>query len=117
MKQKTATQIALEVGLVSEGEVWFSPNAENMDVSHCDLEEVVRLARADERKKYIAIDKELAEVYEMCVTQARTIKAMIDEKEAADFWRGKYDELIRHIESQNQYRKYLETQVFGGPTH
>jgi len=117
MKRKTATQLALEVGMVCEGFVWFSPNAENMDVSHEDLEKLVKLARADERKQYIALDKEIADLYEACLNQAKTIKAMMAEKEAADFWRGKYDELIRHIDSQNQYRRYLETQVFGGPTH
>lgn len=37
-------------------------------------------------------------------------------KEAADYWRNKYDELLKHIEHQNQYRRYLEREVFGGPT-
>jgi len=37
-------------------------------------------------------------------------------KEAADYWRTKYDELLKHIEHQNQYRRYLEREVFGGPT-
>ena len=37
-------------------------------------------------------------------------------KEAADYWRTKYDELLKHIEHQNQYCRYLEREVFGGPT-
>jgi len=37
-------------------------------------------------------------------------------KEAADYWRTKYDKLLKHIEHQNQYRRYLEREVFGGPT-
>ena len=37
-------------------------------------------------------------------------KALID----ADYWRNKYDELLKHIEHQNTYCRYLEQQVFGG---
>lgn len=32
----------------------------------------------------------------------------------ADFWRGKYDELLKHLEHQNKYLKFLEGEVFGG---
>ena len=52
--------------------------------------------------------------------QGRKGSLVIDEleeaKKAADYWRNKYDELLKHIEHQNQYRKYLEREVFGGPT-
>ena len=37
-------------------------------------------------------------------------------KKDAEYWRNKYDELLHHLENQNQYRKYLEREVFGGPT-
>lgn len=32
----------------------------------------------------------------------------------ADFWRGKYDELLQHLEHQNRYLRFLEGEVFGG---
>ena len=32
----------------------------------------------------------------------------------ADFWRGKYDELLKHLEHQNRYLRFLEGEVFGG---
>lgn len=32
----------------------------------------------------------------------------------ADFWRMKYDELLKHLEHQNQYLRFLEGEVFGG---
>ena len=32
----------------------------------------------------------------------------------ADFWRGKYDELLQHLEHQNKYLRFLEGEVFGG---
>jgi len=32
----------------------------------------------------------------------------------ADFWRGKYDELLKHLEHQNKYLRFLEGEVFGG---
>lgn len=32
----------------------------------------------------------------------------------ADFWRAKYDELLKHIKHQNQYVRFLEREVFGG---
>lgn len=35
--------------------------------------------------------------------------------DAADYWRNKYDELLKHIEHQSTYCRYLEQQVFGGP--
>ena len=31
----------------------------------------------------------------------------------ADFWRGKYDELLKHLEHQNRYLRFLEGEVFG----
>lgn len=34
----------------------------------------------------------------------------------ADYWRKKYDELLIHLEHQNDYRRFLERQVFGGPS-
>lgn len=34
----------------------------------------------------------------------------------AEYWRNKYDDLLHHLEHQNQYRKYLERKVFGGST-
>jgi hypothetical protein len=37
-------------------------------------------------------------------------------KADSDYWRQKYDLLLRNIESQYEYTKYLETQVFGGVT-
>lgn len=32
----------------------------------------------------------------------------------ADYWRNKYDELLKHLEHQQSYCRYLEQQVFGG---
>ena len=32
----------------------------------------------------------------------------------ADFWRDKYDELLKHLEHQNKYLRFLEGEVFGG---
>ncbi len=32
----------------------------------------------------------------------------------ADFWRTKYDELLKHLEHQNRYLRFLEGEVFGG---
>jgi hypothetical protein len=32
----------------------------------------------------------------------------------ADFWRTKYDELLKHLKHQNQYVRFLEGEVFGG---
>ena len=34
-------------------------------------------------------------------------------EEDANFWRLKYDLLLKHIKNQNDYRRYLERQVFG----
>jgi hypothetical protein len=34
----------------------------------------------------------------------------------ADYWRDKYDLMIKNLNSQYEYTKYLETQVFGGVT-
>lgn len=31
----------------------------------------------------------------------------------ADFWRTKYDELLKHLEHQNRYLRFLEGEVFG----
>ena len=43
-----------------------------------DLERFAALVAAHEREKYKAMDKELAELYEMAVNQAKTIKKYQD---------------------------------------
>lgn len=39
--------------------------------------------------------------------------ALAKAKEDADFWRLEYDLLLKHLKSQNDYRRFLERQVFG----
>ena len=44
--------------------------------------------------------------------QEKLTKALAD----ADYWRLKYDDLLKHIEHQSSYIRHLEQQVWGGVT-
>ena len=53
------------------------------------------------------------EIYEKILAFNNIPSIRVDINDA-DFWRGKYDELLKHLEHQNKYLKFLEGEVFGG---
>lgn len=55
---------------------------------------------------------DMALINEIEELNKKLIKAQYD----ADYWRDKYDLLLKNLESQYEYTKYIETQVFGGVT-
>ena len=77
MTQDEIIRMAREAGVDNSWDLnWFDPY----------FERFAALVAAHEREKYKAMDKELAELYEMAVNQAKTIKkyqdAVLAEREA-----------------------------------
>ena len=52
------------------------------------------------------------------MTEQERLKAELQKAQYdADYWRNKYDLLLKNIESQQSYINYIESQIFGGKTY
>lgn len=52
----------------------------------------------------------VGELIDNSILQFKLNKALED----ADYWRLAYDKLLKHINSQSDYIRHLESQVYGG---
>jgi len=66
------------------------------------LRQKARLATKDGRRLYRSVE----------IGQSGDVGSV--DVNDADFWRTKYDELLKHLEHQNRYLRFLEGEVFGG---
>lgn len=70
-----------------------------------------RLSKAMVAKEPGGMGK-MGELIDNSILQYKLNKALED----ADYWRLAYDKLLKHINSQSDYIRHLETQVYGGST-
>ena len=65
-----------------------------------------------EEKEYRGVD------FVALVTEnAELRKLLAKAQEDAEYWREAWDKAMKHIEHQQQYASFLESQVFGGKTY
>jgi len=58
MTKDEIIEMAIQAGLMADGEMWFSPTYGNSDVHITDLERFAKLVAAKERERILGIVKE-----------------------------------------------------------